>query len=91
MKAPATYSVAATFLGVARRDREAAICVAGIPFDIGTSNRSGTRFGPAAIRTASLMLVDGAHPGHWIDPATLPLADIGDFALALGGSWPAWR
>jgi agmatinase len=84
MKPPATYAVAPTFLGVARRDRDAAICVAGIPFDIGTSNRSGTRFGPAAIRTASRMLVDGANPYHWIDPATLPLADIGDFALALG-------
>ena len=84
MKAPATYAVAPTFLGVARRDRDAAICVAGIPFDIGTSNRSGTRFGPAAIRTASRMLVDGPNPYHWIDPATLPLADIGDFTLALG-------
>jgi agmatinase len=84
MTAPATYAVAPTFLGVARRDRDAAICVAGIPFDLGTSNRSGTRFGPAAIRHASRMLVDGAHPYHWIEPATLPLADIGDFAIALG-------
>jgi agmatinase len=84
MTAPATYAVAPTFLGVERRDRDAPICVAGIPFDVGTSNRSGTRFGPAAIRTASRMLVDGAHPCHWINPATLPLADIGDFALALG-------
>jgi agmatinase len=84
MTAPATYAVPPTFLGVARRDRDAAICVAGIPFDLGTSNRSGTRFGPAAIRHASRMLVDGAHPYHWIEPATLPLADIGDFAIALG-------
>jgi agmatinase len=84
MTAPATYAVAPSFLGVARRDRDAAICVAGIPFDIGTSNRSGTRFGPAAIRQASRMLVDGAHPFHWVDPATLPLADIGDFPIALG-------
>jgi agmatinase len=84
MTAPATYAVAPTFLGVERRDRGAPICVAGIPFDLGTSNRSGTRFGPAAIRHASRMLVDGAHPFHWIDPAALPLADIGDFALALG-------
>jgi agmatinase len=84
MTAPATYAVAPTFLGVERRDRDAPICVAGIPFDLGTSNRSGTRFGPAAIRQASRMLVDGAHPHHWIDPAALPLADIGDFAIALG-------
>ena len=30
------------------------------------------------------MLVDGAHPQHWVDPVTLPLADIGNFATALG-------
>jgi agmatinase len=30
------------------------------------------------------MLVDGAHPEFWIDPVTLDLADIGDFAIALG-------
>jgi agmatinase len=30
------------------------------------------------------MLVDGAHPGFWVDPATLDLADVGDFAIALG-------
>ncbi len=84
MTAPPTYAVAPTFLGVERRDRDAPTCVAGIPFDIGTSNRSGTRFGPAAIRQASRMLVDGAHPFHWVDPATLPFADIGDFATALG-------
>ena len=30
------------------------------------------------------MLVDGAHPSHWIDPAALPLADVGDFTIALG-------
>jgi agmatinase len=30
------------------------------------------------------MLVDGAHPTRWIDPAALSLADAGDFELALG-------
>ena len=40
--------------------------------------------GRRAIRHASRMLVDGAHPLHWVDPAKLPVADIGDFALALG-------
>ena len=84
MTGPATYAVPPTFLGIARRDRTASICIAGIPYDIGTTNRSGARFGPAAIRQASRMLVDGDHPRHWIDPATLPVADVGDFALALG-------
>jgi arginase family enzyme len=30
------------------------------------------------------MLVDGAHPRFWVDPATLSIADIGDFRIALG-------
>jgi agmatinase len=82
--APATYAVSPTFLGVARHDRGAPICVAGIPLDLGTTNRSGARFGPSAIRQASRMLTDGAHPQSFVDPAALPLADIGDFTIALG-------
>lgn len=84
MTGPATYAIPPTFLGLSRRDREAPLVIAGIPLDIGTTNRAGARFGPAAIRQASRMLTDGAHPGSWVDPATLPLADIGDFAIALG-------
>ena len=84
MTGPATYAVPPSFLGIARHDRGAPICIAGIPLDLGTTNRSGARFGPAAIRQASRMLTDGAHPQHWIDPAALPLADIGDFTIALG-------
>jgi agmatinase len=84
MTVPATYAVPPSFLGVARHDHGAPICVAGIPLDLGTTNRSGARFGPAAIRQASRMLTDGAHPQHWVDPAALPVADIGDFAIALG-------
>lgn len=79
-----TFSLPSSFLGLERRDRSAAICIAGIPFDIGTTNRSGARFGPDAIRHASRMLVDGAHPRSWVDPVALPLADIGNFAIALG-------
>jgi agmatinase len=56
---PPTYAVPASFLGIVRRDPTSPICVAGIPFDIGTTNRSGARFGPSAIRAASRMLVDG--------------------------------
>jgi arginase family enzyme len=83
MSGPATYAVPPTFLGVASRDTGAPICVAGIPLDIGTTNRSGARFGPAAIRQASRMLVDGDHPQYRIDPA-IGLADIGDFDIAIG-------
>jgi len=58
--------------------------IAGIPLDIGTTNRAGARFGPQAIRHASRMLVDGAHPRFWVDPAALALGDSGDFDIALG-------
>ncbi|MPZ55659.1 MAG: agmatinase [Rhizobiales bacterium] len=84
MSVPATFATPPTFLGIERRDRASPICIAGIPFDIGTTNRSGARFGPAAVRQASRMLVDGAHPVHWVDPAALPVADIGDIRIALG-------
>jgi agmatinase len=84
MTGPPTYAVPSSFLGIGGRDPKSPFCVAGIPFDIGTTNRSGARFGPAAIRAASRMLVDGAHPHFWVDPVTMPLADIGDFATALG-------
>jgi agmatinase len=79
-----TYAVPPSFLGVARADPEAQYVVAGIPMDIGTTNRSGTRDGPGAIRRASRMLTDGDHPEHWVEPARMPVSDIGDFALVLG-------
>jgi agmatinase len=80
----ATFSVPPTFLGIARNDPHSPICVAGIPFDLGTTNRVGARFGPAAIRQASRMLVDGEHPLHWVSPCAPDLADIGNFTIALG-------
>jgi agmatinase len=79
-----TFAIPPTFLGIKRTDPAAALCVAGIPYDLGTSNRPGARFGPGAIRRASRMLVDGDHPANWGDPAQLDLADIGDFGIAHG-------
>jgi agmatinase len=79
-----TFAVRPTFLGTDRASVDAAICVAGIPFDLGTSNRPGARFGPAAIRQASRMLVDGDHPASWAEIEKLDLADIGDFRIAHG-------
>ena len=84
MAGPPTFATSPGFLGVTRAHRDAAFAVAGIPLDIGTTNRAGTRDGPAAIRRASRMLVDGAHPHSWVEPAALDLADLGDFAIALG-------
>jgi agmatinase len=79
-----TFATGPNFLGTPRTDKDAAFVIAGIPLDIGTTNRAGARDGPQAIRRASRMLTDGAHPGSWVDPATLDLADIGDFQVALG-------
>ncbi len=79
-----TFSVPPTFLGTDRHDPASPICVAGIPFDLATTNRPGARFAPAAIRQASRMLVDGDHPLHGVNPSATHFADIGNFAIALG-------
>lgn len=79
-----TFATGPGFLGINRSDRDADFTVVGIPLDIGTTNRAGTRDGPQAIRRASRMLTDGDHPEFWIEPATLNIADIGDLQLALG-------
>jgi agmatinase len=79
-----TFATPPGFLGLPFTSTPAALSVAGIPLDIGTTNRAGTRSGPGAIRAASRMLVDGAHPVSGVDPATLSLADLGEFAIALG-------
>jgi agmatinase len=79
-----TFATRPSFLGTERSNPDAAICIAGVPFDLGTSNRPGARFGPAAIRQASRMLVDGDHPASWAEVEKLDLADIGDFRIAHG-------
>jgi agmatinase len=40
----------------------------GVPFDGAVTNRPGARFGPQAIRSASLMLCDGIHPFFNVTP-----------------------
>jgi len=75
-----TFAHPSTFLGVSNPE-DADICIAGICHDIGTTNRPGARFGPAAIRTASRMLISGGHPVHWVDPKQLNIADVGNFDI----------
>jgi agmatinase len=54
--------------------------VVGVPFDGAVTHRPGARFGPQAIRAASLMLCDGIHPVFDVSP--LPhLGDAGDLRL----------
>jgi len=84
MGATPTFAIRHSFLGAGDDVAAAKICIAGAPFDIATTNRSGARFGPHAIRHASRMLVDGDNPANWRDPLHLPIADVGDFAIALG-------
>jgi len=79
-----TFATPPGFLGITRADPGAAFAVAGVPLDLGVTNRAGARDGPAAIRRASRMLVDGVHPVHWRDPSGYDIADLGDFAIALG-------
>lgn len=79
-----TFATPPGFLGLPFGASTGGIAVAGIPLDLGTTNRAGARDGPAAIRRASRMLVDGAHPTTRVDPRARPLSDVGDFAIALG-------
>jgi agmatinase len=48
--------------------------VCGVPYDGVVTNRPGARFGPQAIRAASLMLCDGNHPVFDVSP----LEHVGD-------------
>ncbi len=79
-----TFMTRPTFLGIAKASPDASFCVAGVPFDLGTTNRSGAREGPQAVRRASRMLVDGVNPSGWRDPLSLDLADVGDIPIAVG-------
>lgn len=79
-----TYASKTNFLSLDKSDRKAEFCVAGIPYDIGTSFRTGARFGPEAIRTISRMLLDGHNPANWVDTSHLDIADIGNFDLLIG-------
>ena len=69
------------------RELEAAdVAVVGIPFDGGTSFRPGARFGPEAIRSASVLLRD-YHPAIGLDVlGTVNVVDWGDVALSAGNS-----
>ena len=60
--------------------------VIGVPFDTATSFRSGARFGPEAIRSASALLRPW-HPELEVDVfGTLSLVDGGDLAITPGNA-----
>ena len=60
--------------------------VYGIPFDTATSYRTGARFGPEAIRSASA-LVRPYHPVHGVNVAeSLSIVDYGDVPVSPGAT-----
>ncbi len=77
------FSANASFLGTTNYDSAASVAIAGIAFDIATTNRAGARDGPAAIRRATRM-VGGTYPDLWPDTHDLDFADVGNFDLMMG-------
>lgn len=55
-------------------------CFVGVPFDLGTSNRSGARFGPRQIRSESVLLRPYNMATRAAPFDSLRIADIGDIA-----------
>jgi agmatinase len=88
------YGPDATFLGVPAADpdnraewQDAKAVIVGAPFDGGTSHRSGTRFGPQAIRTTDYLPHDGMRPSLalGVDPLVdLGVVDLGDVEMPSG-------
>ena len=83
----ATYAGALSFLRrVYTRDLTGVdVAVTGVPMDLATTNRPGTRFGPAGVRRASAQLA-WAQPWPWkIDPfEELAVIDYGDCLFDFG-------
>jgi agmatinase len=82
-----TYSGALSFLRrrYTKNLNGADIAVVGVPYDLATTNRPGTRFGPAGIRAASAQL-SNLIPWPWgFDPTErLAIVDYGDFTFDFG-------
>ena len=58
-----------------------AACFVGVPFDIGTSNRAGARFGPRQIRAESCLLRPYNMATRAAPFDSLQVADLGDVAI----------
>lgn len=56
-------------------------CFVGVPFDLGTSNRTGTRFGPRQIRAESALLRPYNMATRAAPFERLRVADVGDVAI----------
>ena len=88
------YGPDATGLGVPAADpdvpaqwHDSSAVIIGAPFDGGASYRSGTRFGPQAIRTTDYLPHDGMRPSMalGVDPLVeLGVVDLGDVEMPSG-------
>lgn len=67
-------------------DSDAEWVITGIPFDMATSGRSGSRFGPAAIRQVSTNLAweGNRFPWNFDMRKRLNVVDCGDLVYAFG-------
>ncbi len=70
--------------------RDQPFAIAGVPYDGVVTNRPGARFGPQAIRAASLMLCDGIHPHFNVSPLD-HLGDALDMRLPNASPLPEVR
>ncbi|MBI4761084.1 MAG: agmatinase [Chloroflexota bacterium] len=68
-------------LPVTRDLKDADVAILGVPFDSGTSYRSGTRFGPRKIREASLMIWGHNATLNVTPLKTLRVVDYGDVSV----------
>jgi agmatinase len=66
------------------------VAVYGIPFDTATSYRSGPRFGPEAIRSASSLLRP-YNPAQQVDVTSLSIVDYGDVPVSPGDTERTYR
>ena len=67
------------------------VAVYGIPFDTATSYRTGARFGPESIRSASSLLRP-YHPAHDVNVVeTLSIVDYGDLPVSPGDTKRTYR
>ena len=56
-------------------------CFVGVPFDLGTSNRTGARFGPRQVRSESVLLRPYNMATRAAPFDSLRVADLGDVAI----------
>ena len=77
---PFAFQTDSSFMKCGPLHEGAAFAVAGVAWDGATTNRSGARMGPSAIRRASHMLCDGTHPHFDVSPLG-HLGDAGDLML----------